>query len=142
MTDNPYTMTRAQRTQLVERLLPLYRERFDLRNKHVAWAELPGKSPELSEYSPEVLRFYTRACAHFGLLQDFEEQGDGFVLKGLTRAGLERIGAKNSSMVRFIALFCGLHAGRAFGKVFCQGPVGRGKSCPAGRDIMEKERRA
>ena len=79
MTDNPYTMTRAQRAQLVERLLPLYRERFDLRNKHVAWAELPGKSPELSEYSPEVLRFYTRACAHFGLLQDFEEQGDGFV---------------------------------------------------------------
>ena len=35
MTDNPYTMTRAQRAQLVERLLPLYRERFDLRNKQI-----------------------------------------------------------------------------------------------------------
>ena len=121
MTDNPYTMTRAQRAQLVERLLPLYRERFDLRNKHVAWAELPGKSPELSEYSPEVLRFYTRACAHFGLLQDFEEQGDGFVLKGLTRAGLERIGAKNSSMVRFIALFAGYTLAELLARHFVRG---------------------
>ena len=110
--ENPYEMNEEQRRALVDHLLFLYGTRTDLKRKRVSWEELPGKSTQLAAYSPQVLRFYTRACAYLGMLKDFDDRETFFTVGGLTRAGDERTGAKSRSAARFAALLVGYSVGR------------------------------
>lgn len=87
----------ADELQTMLRALFLLAERPDVQGKEILWEQVPGMDQELASFSAQTIRSYMNAASAFWFLEGFEDRGDSFVVRGLTRLGKFRQRGKKSA---------------------------------------------